>query len=323
MQIRPYQPEDDPLLMQLERQCPRGFPNPFVHFRRRFIARAELYKESLTLVALDQGQIVGVSSIVLKDTFIGGIPVKVAYTFDSRVAPTHRRRGIGHTLVNEKLKWAVQRGAVGAYSLIIATNQASLGMVAKSGYKKVRLILYLEYTPYPILETPLYNAEFTDSPADHDLVDATFYPRDLYVPYVVDRVRDYDYQRWSIRDEQDNYAALSVYNQSHVFMQISADDPYPKTEAEINRLGRNLQIFDEVGMHNGKLMHALFQWLRDDAIVSNVNRLTWLVDRNDPVPHFILADASEQKDYWLLFKSFHDGWEPNWSERVYLDPRDL
>lgn len=323
IEIRPYQAEDDPQLLQLEKQSPRGFPNPFVHFRRRFIDRAELYPQSLTLVAVEQGKVIGVSSVALKETFIGGQAVKVAYTFDSRVAPTHRRHGIGHALVEEKLKWAKNQGALGCYSLILATNQASLGMVAKSGYKKARLILHLEYTPYPLMDTPPFTAECTSTPIDHDLIDATFYPRDLYIPNLAERVQHLDYQRWHIRDDQDNYAALSVFNQSMVYTQISADDPWPRTETDIQRLGRNLQVFDEVGMHNGKLVHALFDWLRDDAIVTNVNHLTWLVDRADPIPQFLLADASYQKDYWLLFKSFYADWEPAWSERLYLDPRDL
>ncbi len=43
MIIRPYMPEDDDALLHLERLSSRGFPKPFVHFRRRFMDRAELY----------------------------------------------------------------------------------------------------------------------------------------------------------------------------------------------------------------------------------------------------------------------------------------
>src|SRR5262249_45908643 len=160
-----------------------------------------------------------------KDTFIGGLPVKVAYSFDNRVSPAHRRLGVGHAMVEEKLKWAKAAGAVGVYSLIVTTNQASLGMVAKSRYKKIRLVMYLEFLPYPMLEICPHQPICHHEPTDTDLIDATYYPRDLYIPYVSKQVAHLDFQRWTLKDEGGNYAAVSVYNQSKVYMQIYADDP--------------------------------------------------------------------------------------------------
>ncbi|NJL92347.1 MAG: GNAT family N-acetyltransferase [Anaerolineae bacterium] len=322
MIIRPYHSDDDPALMALERQSPRGFPKPFIHYRNRFINRAELYKERLTLVAEARGQVVGVTSIALKDTFIGGQPVKVGYSFDTRVHPQLRRNGIGHAMVEEKLRWAREAGAVGAYSLIVSTNQASQGMVAKAGYAKARIILYLEYTPYPMLEFDVPRPECLAQPRDHNLIDLTYYQCDLYVPYVAERVQNLEYQRWCL-DMNGQYTGLSVYNQSQVYMQISADTPWPTTPTQVERLGRNLQVFDQVGTQHGKAFTQLFHWLRDEAVSTNVNKITWLVDRADPIPAALLQEAAFQKDYWLMFKSLIPGWQPRWSERIYLDPRDL
>jgi len=79
----------------------------------------------------------------------------------------------------------------------------------------------------------------------------------------------------------------------------------------------------KLGIHHPQTFHQLFNWVRNEAVANNVNKLTWLVDRIDPIPSALIDDATHQKDYWLLFKSFLPDWEPVWSERVFLDPRDL
>lgn len=323
MIIRPYQPPDDDALMELERQSPRGFPKPFVHFRRRFIDRAHLYATNYTLVAETDGQIVGVTSIIVKDTLIGGQRLKVAYSFDTRVHPKYRRNGIGHAMVEEKLKWAQAEGAVGVYSLIVSTNNASLGMVDKSGYQKVRLILYLQYQPYPLIIPPASTPICTTDLTDRNGIEQRYGGRDLYVPHVAERVKTMDFQRWSLCDDNGHEAALSVYNQAYVYAKVPADAPMPRTEDEIERLGRNLQIFDVVGFDHPGLLIQLVDYIRDEAVVSNVNKLTWLVDRQENVPNYLFDNAAQQTDYWLMYKPFDDSVHPNWDGCVYLDPRDL
>ena len=51
--------------------------------------------------------------------------------------------------------------------------------------------------------------------------------------------------------------------------------------------------------------------------------LTWLVDRNELLPAFVFQDLAFQQDYWLMYKSFDTGIQPNWHGPVYLDPRDI
>jgi predicted N-acetyltransferase YhbS len=322
MEIRPYESNDEPHLMWLERNSPRGFPG-FVHFRRRFIDRAELYSRPLTLVACEDKEVIAVSSIIVKSTMIGGEPVKIAYSFDTRVAPAHRRKGIGHKLVEEKLKWARAEGAVGVYSLIVATNLPSVGMVEKSGYKKTHLILYLRFQPTPMIS--MLTGELSCSPIPSDDVKIqTFYgKRDMYTPDLAKKVEKLDFQRWVISDSRGGHAGISVYNQARVYVQIPESAPWPTTEEEIKRLGRNLQLFDVTGFDRPDLLRSLFEFLRDEAVITNTNKLMWLVDRNDKVPRFVFEDAAYQQDYWLMYKSFESGIEPNWHGPVYLDPRDL
>jgi len=323
MLIRPYQPEDDPALMALERKSARGFPKPFVHFRRKFIDRANLYRQSLTLVAIDDNAIVGVSSVCIKNTLVGNHAVKVGYSFDTRVSPDYRRKGVGHAMVEEKLKWAEQVGAVGVYSLVVSTNNASLGMVQKSGYEKIRMVLYLQYQPYPIILPPNHEPECHHTPPDLDAIESIHRDRDLYVKNIHEQVQHLDFERWTITADDGRHAGLSLYNQAKVYCKIPVDEPWPQTEADIERLGRNIQLFDVVGLEHTDLIYDIFQRVRDEAVVTNVNKLVWLVDRNEIIPEFMFSDASQQTDYWLMYKTFDHNLHLNWQDNVYLDPRDL
>jgi len=320
MEIRPYHPDDDAALIAIERQSPRGFPEPFVHFRRRFVERAELYPQYLTLIAEDGGQIIGMSSIIVKEAYLGGELVKMAYSFDSRVLPTHRKKGIGLAMLNEKLRWAKQQGAAGAYSLIVATNQASLHMVEKAGYQKVRMILYLQFQPFPLFIPPALPIQCDTIPTDQERIQAAYARYDFFVPNIADKVRHLEFQRLSTPQG----IGLSVYNQALVYCQIPADAPYPQSDEEAARLGRNWQVFDVVGMHqNADELGAVFSTLRDQAVSMNVNKITWQIDRNERVPHFMMDESHLMIDYWLMYKSFDGNAPPQWSDSVYLDPRDL
>lgn len=308
--------------MRLERQSPRGFP-PFVHFRRRFIDRAELYDTHYTLVAEKDGKVIGISSIALKSTFVNRIPVTMGYSFDTRVSPDYRRNGVGHALVQEKLRWAKSQGAVGAYSLVVATNQASLGMTAKAGYARTHMILYLQYSPAPLMMPLKGDVSVSPHPPDDQRIRAHYELRDLYAPHIMEHLHPYDYQRWHYKDEAGHCAGLSVYDQAKVYVHVPIEAPWPTNEQEIARLGRCWQLFDMVGAESPATLATLLAVLRDEAVMSNVNKLIWLVDRNDPLPSFVFDEASSQLDYWLLYNNFEPDAVPQWNGPVYLDPRDL
>lgn len=320
--IRPYEPSDEAALLQLERLSPRGFPTPFVHFRRRFIDRAKLYPQYLTLIGEMDGEVAAVSSIILKPVLIGQQWVKMAYSFDSRVAPKFRKQGVGHAVVQEKLAWAQEMGAIGVYSLIVATNYQSLGMVEKSGYHKSRMVMYLQYQPSPMLVPLRAYPNGVSRPADQGLIQAAYAQHDFFIPNLGEQLAHVGYQRWSVTDDQDRYVGLSVFDQAQVYVQIPAEAPWPKTEAEVERLGHTWQLFDVVGLGQDDLAQQLFHLVREEAVMQNVNKLIWLLDRQERIPHFVLDEASLQLDYWLMYKPFSD-YDPSHSKSIYLDPRDI
>ncbi|NLX11967.1 MAG: GNAT family N-acetyltransferase [Chloroflexi bacterium] len=325
MHIRYYHPEDDAALMALERRCPRGLPEPFVHYRRRFIDRAAIFSDHQLLVAEDDGQIVGTVAMCVKRTQIGGRPVSLGYVFDVRTDPTFRRRGIGAALVEAVDDYLIGREVDGVYGHILSTNVASLALFAKLGYQRVRQILMLSYQPFPVFELPdwlpRHSEEFT---CDADLVTAVHSARDLYVPDVAERVKNLGYQRWSVDLGNAQFAGISLFDQSYVFQQWPAHLPFPTEEEMRERGNKSLRLFNEVGTHHAGLLHSVFATLRDQAVEASVSKLTLLIDRMDRVPTFLFAEADKQLDYWMVFKSLRLGWAPEWQDGpIYVDAREL
>lgn len=320
--VRHYRDDDAPFLMELERLSPRGEPRPFVHFRRQFIDRAMMFREPYLFIAEKDDRPVAVTSIAIKDTVINGYAVRVAYSFDTRVHPNYRRQGIANAMQEEKIKFLRSEGVHGIYACVIATNVASLSMLEKVGFHRARMMLHLTYSPYPlIIPPPVAPMEF-NYPEAQDMIDATFRSRDLYLPYVADSLADFNYLQ-CILEDGNAVASLSVFDQSLVYQQVSADEPWP-TEEEVSSRARTWRIFDEVGTRNKDMLRVLFDHIRELAVVSNVSKLTWIIDRADPVPGFVFEEASGQKDYWLMFCPLVDGWYPDWSgDPIYIDARDL
>ncbi|NDJ87389.1 MAG: GNAT family N-acetyltransferase [Chloroflexi bacterium] len=320
--IRAYTPADDPQLMELERLCPRGEPRPFVHFRRRFIDRAMLYTNPYLFIAEKNGMPVGVTSIAIKDTHIGGDAVRVAYSFDTRVHPRFRRQGIANAMQEEKLAFLRSQGVHGMYAYVVSTNFASIKMLEKIGVHKVRMILYLNFTPYPIIIPPMEDPQEHDEPNEQALIDRIFGERDLYIASMAQSVASYSLHRYTL-DRGDIPVGISIFDQSLVYQQISADEPWP-SEEEISKRARTLRVFNETGIKDAEGLRTVFDHVRDIAVVSNVSHLSWIIDRSDPVPGFLFEEATAQKDYWMMFEPLLPDWEPQWTNKpIYIDARDL
>jgi ribosomal protein S18 acetylase RimI-like enzyme len=325
MDIRRYHPDDDPALMALERLCPRGVPEPFVHYRRRFIDRAAIFPDHELLIAEDQDNVVGTIALCVKQTTIRGNPVALGYVFDARVNPAVRRQGIGQALIDAVDQYLLGRGVDGVYAHILSTNVSSLRLFAKMGYARVRQLLLLTYQPYPLSEIPHWMPRHTaDHTTDQDFVRAVHGRRDLYVQDVADQLKDFGFQRWTLDLGGALFAGVSLFDQSNVFQQWPADKPFPLEEEMHTQGAKSLRLFDEIGTHNRDLLQAIFDTLRDLAVTENAGKLTLMIDRLDPVPTFFFSEANTQLDYWMVFKSLRPGWVPEWQDRpIYIDAREL
>ena len=325
MHIRYYHPEDDPALMALERLSPRGLPEPFVHYRRRFIDRAALFSDHQMLVAEEEKKVVGCVAVCVKRTQVGGRPVSLGYVFDVRTNPSMRRRGLGTALVRAVDNYLIGREIDGVYAHIVTSNIASLKLFGKLGYQRLRQIMMLTYQPFPAFDIPDWMPRHCDDhTADLDMIRAVHSARDMYVPDVAAGVRDFGFERWSLDLGGARVAGMSLFDQSFVFQQWPAEQPFP-SEDEMRMLGnKSLRLFDEVGAHNAQLLQTVFDTLRDIAVTDSVSKLTLLIDRMDRLPAFVFAEAVRQMDYWMVFKSLDPDWIPEWQDTpIYVDAREL
>jgi ribosomal protein S18 acetylase RimI-like enzyme len=325
MHIRSYHPQDDPALMMLERLSPRGLPEPFVHYRRRFIDRAALFPDHQLLVAEHERHVVGCVAVAVKRTHVGGRPVSLGYIFDVRTHPELRRRGLGSALIEATDKYLIEREADGVYGHIETGNVASMRLFEKMGYERLRQLLMLFFYPFPMIDFPEWMPRQTaDHTTEQDLVRAVNSARDLYVPDVGERLKDFGFQRWSVDLGAARFAGMSLFDQTYVYQQWPADLPFPTEDEMSGGHNKSLRLFDEVGIHNAPLLQAIFDSLRDGAVTDHVGKLTLLLDRMDRMPVFLFADAYKQMDYWMVFKSLDPDWVPEWQDApLYVDTREL
>ncbi len=325
MRIREYRPDDNPALMALERLSPRGLPEPFVHYRRRFIDRAALFAEHHLLVAEEGGELIGCVAAGLKQTYVGGQAVRLGYVFDARTHPAWRRQGVASALLAALDGVLEECGADGVYGHVVASNLPSLRLFAKLGYRRLRQLILLTFQPVPVVTPPDWMPRHLADPlADQEHVRAAHAARDLYVPDVAARVSDCGFERWSIDLDDTQRAGLSVFDQSYVFQQWPAELPFPSPEEMRARRQASLRLFDEVGTGHPALLRAIFDMLRDQAVGGRVSKLSLLLDRTDRVPAFLFAEAVTQMDYWMVFKTLNPRWVPQWQDApIYIDTREL
>lgn len=315
MKIRPYTAEDDPALMHLERQCPRGQPDAFVHYRRRFVDRAALYKEYMLLLVEAEGEAVAVAAAALKNTQVKGIARRLAYVFDVRVAPKMRRLGLAQTLLEELEEYLLAEKCDGAYAHIVATNSASLKLFGKLGYARQRQLRYLTYQPMPLFYgTPVPVVRHKEPRCN---AHRTYHEYDLWLDDVAQALQAHDFECWK---HEGTAACISLYDQSQVFQQTSYDAPWPNAE-EIARRGRHWRLFHPLGPADA--LEPLFDTVRDQAVSENISKLTMLVDAEDPIPSFFYAATSEQREYVVVTRSFTDAWDGTLGKRMYCDTREL
>lgn len=316
MKIRAYTADDDAALMALERQCPRGAPTPFVHFRHRFAERAEIFGQWRLLVIEARGALVAAAAAAIKATQVRGEPRPLGYIFDVRVAPDYRRHGLAKTLIEHLEADLLAAGCVGAYAHIVATNRPSTTLFATLGYERSRQIRYLTFPPTPLLVEAPVRIVRRPTPC-LDEIRRHYGDHDLFVDDVAAAVAPYGLEQWQAMGAG---ASLCLYDQSRIFFQTPADAPWP-TAAQVARRGRHWRLFHLLGSHEA--LHDLFITLRDEAVSARVDTLSLIVDTHEPMPPFIYTEAATQREYLVYSRAFGLAWDGTFGAALYCDPREL
>ena len=95
--LRDARPADSVALQSLDGAAPDSGA-ALIQARRNFFARTAAYSRCRTYVAESNGQIVGVNCVALNPVRVAGRPCMAGYSFNTRVAPSMRGRGIGSPL---------------------------------------------------------------------------------------------------------------------------------------------------------------------------------------------------------------------------------
>lgn len=316
--IRPYHPEDDSALMAIEYRSPRGVASPFVHYRRRFVDRTAIYPDAQLFVLEQEGIVSGCIGIAFKTVLISSVPCRVGYAFDLRVLPELRRTGQGEYLMRHVLDYARQQGALGVYGEVVSTNAASLGLLEKIGFQRIRQVLMLEYLPIPKC-VPGIPITFD---YENDLIQfSPISDRDFYTEGVSAEVVRLDYRRWG-HDSEMGFVSLSGFELSKVYRQVSIEE-LALPEADLVQRSRTLRLFHPQGTDSADLMYAAFENARNHAESEGYYSLSLVVDAEETLPFFFFEQAEKQKRYWLVFYPLHADFAPEWGSPFYVDPRDV
>jgi|SRR5215470_5831823 len=140
MLLRQATVDDNGGLLALEAMAPpAGYAAPP---RSNFFSRSSAYDRAVHIVAVLDGQIVGVQSGALKRMRLAGRMVTGGILFNLRVHPNYRRQRIGAHLkaaVEDRLAAA---GAAYVYCYVGSENEANQSLLKKQGYKQAASVVF-------------------------------------------------------------------------------------------------------------------------------------------------------------------------------------
>lgn len=120
--MRPVRPGDLPALLRIEREA---FPVPWSERAFRMVMRRD---PGAVLVAERSGRVAGYAAL-----WVGADEAELA---DLAVAPEHRRRGVGRTLLRACLGEAAARGASEVFLQVRESNGPARSLYREAGFRE-------------------------------------------------------------------------------------------------------------------------------------------------------------------------------------------
>lgn len=128
--IRKFKPEDLDQVMYINRTClPENYSTYFF---------VDLYKNfpETFIVAEEDGQIVGYIMCRIESGFSRFSLIKRGHVISIAVLPSHRRKGIGETLLKEALQAMINHyGVKECYLEVRVSNMPAINLYKKVGFK--------------------------------------------------------------------------------------------------------------------------------------------------------------------------------------------
>lgn len=120
--MRPVRPGDLPALLRIEREA---FPIPWSERAFRLVMRRD---PGAVLVAERSGRVAGYAAL--------WVSADEAELADLAVAPEHRRRGVGRTLLRACLREAAARGASEIFLQVRESNGPARSLYREAGFRE-------------------------------------------------------------------------------------------------------------------------------------------------------------------------------------------
>jgi predicted N-acetyltransferase YhbS len=114
-----------------------------IQARRDFFSRSGAYGRSRTIVAEQEGHLVGVLCVALTAVRVAGRPCSAGYIFNVRVEPSRQTRGLGTQMMKAAADWLESEGCRYATGLIGMSNEPSMKMVRALEWEAVGRFDYL------------------------------------------------------------------------------------------------------------------------------------------------------------------------------------
>ncbi|WP_406660334.1 GNAT family N-acetyltransferase [Methanolobus sp. ZRKC3] len=191
--IRPFKEEDNKVLLNIEKLCPRGDERlaMMVDLDPDITARYELYDNWEILVAEEDGQTAGWIGWTVKNN----ADEKYIYVAEYMVHPDFRKKGIATGLIKEVEKRAEEINASHIYSYEYAPNEASRKLMDKLGYirqKEVRVCEMSAYKKEDVNEKyTLEHVDEKDLPEAVELLNRYYAGRTHFTPFTAESFKEY------------------------------------------------------------------------------------------------------------------------------------
>jgi ribosomal protein S18 acetylase RimI-like enzyme len=147
MKITPYTVKDNEAALHIEEQCVHGESIVLKYRRPTFHARSQVYDKYRILCAKIENKLVGITAWAEKSIRLHGELIRAAYTYDLRVHPDYREKGVAIRLSREMLD-DIGQDVDCIYTLIAGENKRALGLAQK--IIGMKLAIPLTYAIIPV-----------------------------------------------------------------------------------------------------------------------------------------------------------------------------
>jgi len=127
MKITPYTIKDNDAALDLEERCVQGESIVLKYLRPTFHARSQVYDIYRILCAKIEDKLVGITAWTEKSVRLHGELITAVYTYDLRVHPDYRAKGVAIRLVRAMFD-NIGQDADCIYTLIAGENKRALGL---------------------------------------------------------------------------------------------------------------------------------------------------------------------------------------------------